>query len=82
MIAVNSAEQLYIYPFKYALMLKITVDHNVRVCDVVLRQGADGRFWLDDPLVDQLLLQVSPSQAPQVVHLVYGALRQVIFIII
>lgn len=52
------------------------------MCNVVLGQGADGRFRLDDPLVDQLLLQVSPRQAPQVVHLVYGPLRQVIFIII
>lgn len=30
------------------------------MCNVVLGQGADGRFRLDDPLVDQLLLQVSP----------------------
>lgn len=63
-----------------AIILKPSVFEYV--CNIVLGQGADGRFRLDDPLVDQLLLQVSPRQAPQVVHLVDGALRQVILIII
>lgn len=72
-----AAEQIHILPF-----IILNQSSKEFVCNVVLGQGADGRFRLDDPLVDQLLLQVSPRQAPQVVHLVYGALRQVIFVII
>lgn len=48
----------------------------------VLWQRADGRFGQNDLLVDQLLLQVSPRQTPQIVHLVDRPLRQVIIIIV
>lgn len=48
----------------------------------VLGQGADGRLGLDDLLVGQFLLQVSSRQTPQVVHLIYGPLPQVLLIII
>lgn len=53
----------------------------VHACHV-LWQRADGRFRLNDLLVDELFLQVSPRQTPQMVHLIYRPLRQVIFIII
>lgn len=48
----------------------------------ILGQSTNGRFGLYDLLVDQLLLQVSPSQTPQIVNLLYGSLRQEVVIII
>lgn len=49
---------------------------------IVLGQRADWRFGLYDLLVGELLLQVPPCQTPQMVDLIYGPLRQVVFIII
>lgn len=54
----------------------------VRCVHDVLRQRADWRFRLYDLLVGELLLQVPTSQAPQMVHLIYGTLWQVVFIIV
>lgn len=54
---------------------------HVQACDV-LGQRADWRFGLYDLLVGKLLLKVSPRQTPQMVHLIYGPLRQVVFVIV
>lgn len=48
----------------------------------VLGERADRRFRLYDLFVSELLLQVTTSQAPQMVNLIYGSLRQVLIIII
>lgn len=39
-----------------AAILKLSVNCDEYVCNIVLRKSADGRFRLDDSLVDQLLL--------------------------
>lgn len=40
----------------------------------VLGQCADWRLGLNDLLIGQLLLKVSPGQTPQMVHLINGPL--------
>lgn len=48
----------------------------------LLGQHAHGGLGLDDAFVGELLLQVAPCQAPEVIHLVDGPFRQVVLLVI